>query len=282
MKNLSLFIAILFLSYGAQASPGSFAYQGQIIKPNGKPLEASSVNFTIQILSPGAEQCLLFEETHTLNMEDSYGLFSLPVGQGTRVGADYEDVSTLIDVFDNSLPVQTPTVCDSVGTYTPTVGDDRIVRITFDDGSGPVVVSQDHQVKSVPFAQHAAKLDGKDAVDFVNINTSPGNELSQANVENIFNTANHTELLALLAGTSSQYMVSSPTVAPNFNNQVVEGLASPVDPDDAANKDYVDNNIGGVPSDNSTITSLGVPETGHVLVWNGSGLTARAPAGDTT
>ncbi|MCJ8276988.1 MAG: hypothetical protein MJK18_09105, partial [Bdellovibrionales bacterium] len=275
-------LLILFSSTAIAVVPGSFAYQGQIIKPNGKPLEASSVEFTIDILSPGAEQCLLYTEIHTLNMDDSAGIFSIDVGTGTRSGANYEDTSLLIDVFDNTLPIQTPTTCDSVGTYTPSAGDSRLVRVTFNDGSGPITVSQDHRTNSVPYADHASKLDGLDATDFIQVNDGAGQELSQANIDTIFSTANYNELLDLINGTSTNYMVSTPAAAPNFNNQIIEGVAAPVDPDDAANKDYVDNNIGGAAADDLTIGGLGVVETGHVLVWNGSEWTAGAPAGDTT
>src|SRR5690606_28551777 len=124
--------------------PGSFVYQGQIVKPNGKPLEAEHVSLMIEIYSPGAEECLLYQETHILNMSDSKGLFSIVVGSGTRkADGFYEDTSFLIDVFDNTLPIQTPTSCASVGTYTPASGDSRTVRLTFDAGSGPITVSQD-------------------------------------------------------------------------------------------------------------------------------------------
>ena len=279
-------IVFLIISLGvigfAHATPGSFVYSGQIIQPDGEFLEEASVLFTVQVYSPGAEECLLFEETHTVNMTSSKGLFSLPVGQGTRGGANYEDTSTLLDVFDNSLPIQTPTTCASVGTYTPSSGDQRNLRITFDAGSGPITVSQDHRVQSVPFAQHSTKLDGLDSLDFVQINDGAGQELSQANIDTIFTTANYTELLSLLGGTSGQYMVSTPTSSPDFNNQVINGVGSPVSGTDAANKDYADNNVAGAAANDTVISALGAGETGYVLVWSGTEWTAATPAEDST
>ena len=109
------------------AAPESFAYQGQIIKPDGHALEASSVDFIIEIVSPGAEECILFEESHTINMTNSNGLFSLEIGSGARTGTDYEDVTSLNDALSkchrNSI---TNKLCHWFNLYASDIGWSKI------------------------------------------------------------------------------------------------------------------------------------------------------------
>ena len=101
MLRILLSFVILFLSFGAFAtSPQSFVYQGQITKSDGQPLEANPVIFTVRVYSP-TNDCLLYEEQHSVNMLGSEGAFSLSIGNGIRAGSDYEDTSSLANVFTN-------------------------------------------------------------------------------------------------------------------------------------------------------------------------------------
>ena len=64
----------------------------------------------------------------------------------------------------------------------------------------------DHILQSVPYAMYAGTLGGKTASEFIQENSS-GAGVTQANIETVFDGAgNYTELLALLAGTSTQYL----------------------------------------------------------------------------
>ena len=272
MKNnlvrtwLALIISVFLISVAAQATPLTFVYQGQIIKPDALALEAASVNFTIQVVSPGAEECILFEENHTLNMSGSNGLFSLKVGSGTRAGADFEDTSVLTQIFDNSVSTWTPTNCVGVN-YTPASGDSRKLRVTFDDGGGPVTLANDQVIQSVPYAQYASTVDGLSSSDILQVNMNAPAVLSQANLEWVFEAARFPELQALISGTSTQYMVSSPGSAVNFNGQVIDNIAAPVDGNDATRKDYVDTRIGGQTAD-ALVTTPTAVQDGYVITWN--------------
>ena len=94
----------LLFGSSAWAVPNTFVFQGQIVKPDGAVLENASVNFTVQIFSPGAEECLLYQESHSgVNMSDSKGLFSLAVGSGSRSAGNFEDSSVLSQITDLSL-----------------------------------------------------------------------------------------------------------------------------------------------------------------------------------
>jgi len=137
LNYLFLFILVLvFFLESTYASPSQFTLQGQIINPNQTQLEKPSVDFTVQIYSPAPDSCLLYEEHFlNVNMQDSKGLFSLPVGTGTRLGSDFEDTTPLVDAINNSIGLITPTSCEFGGpNYTPGATDTRSLRLTFDDG----------------------------------------------------------------------------------------------------------------------------------------------------
>ncbi len=279
-----ILITAALWSPAGQAAPAKFTYQGQIIKPTGQALEGNNVTFTIEVLSPGVEECLLYEESHVLNMTNSNGVFALTVGEGSRSGADYEDLgpNDLAKALSNSTGVITPTTCASVGSYTPTADHGRKLRVTFDDGTGPQTLTENHNIVSVPYASNAASIGGLTPSDLLNINTTGSYVLTQANLQNVFDGANHTELLALIAGSSSQYLQSSPSGDFSMNSNKITNVATPTAANDAANKNYVDNSIGGAAADNTTITGLAAGQSGHVMYWDGTQWTAGAPAGDST
>lgn len=241
------------------------------------------VTFTLEVYSPGAEECLLYQEQHVVNMVGSKGIFSLRLGDGIRSGADYEDTAPLIDAFDNTVASITATTCAIGTTYNPAATDDRKLRMYFDDGSGPILATTQN-VSSAPFALSAASIGGLVPADILQVNTSGSFVLDQNNLETIFDNANYTELLALIGGTSTQYMVSSPTSSVDFNGQQIVNIGTPSSGTDAVNKNYSDQNIGGQSTDAATLAALGAGQNGHVLVWDGASgqWTAAAPSGDAT
>lgn len=156
MLALSVAMCISTVTYTAYAAPPqAITLQGTILTPSGLPLETASVGFTVEIRSPGAENCLLYRETHTLNMTNSGGAFSLPIGTGVRAGGGFQETSTLSAVFDNDSADITGLTCQTGSNYDPASGDTRKVSITFDDGTGPQNLNQTLSVQSVPFALHA-------------------------------------------------------------------------------------------------------------------------------
>jgi peptidoglycan hydrolase CwlO-like protein len=266
-----LLIPIIFFGFlvQAQATPGNFVYQGQIIKPNGHALDTNNVQFTVEIISPGAEQCILFRERHNVNMVGSNGIFALEVGDGVPVSSSFTTASSLAAALNNSAGTLTGLECASVGEYTPSMNDHRQLRITFNDGSGPNTLTQDHRILSVPYAQSAATLNGLEGADLLVQREEAGFVLNQDNLESVFTDTNYPELMALLNGTSSTYLSSMPAADFSMNSNRITDLESPVDPNDATNKNYVDSTIGGLTADPS-IATLSVAETGQVLTWNGT------------
>ncbi len=279
IRTIFLILGLLFfISLQALAGPAKFAYQGQIVKDNGQALEANSVQFKIEILSPSPSLCVLYEESHTINMTASNGIFNLTVGEGVRPGTGtYQDLSTLAEALDNSIGLVTPTDCVSGPTYTAANSDGRKLRLTFNDGSGPVTLTQDHNIVSVPYAANATSVDGLTSSDLLQINTGVGFNLDQTNLDFVFNDANWTELQALLDGTSTSFGVAAaPTSDVDNNNQKIITLDDPTADGDATNKGYVDGNIGGQAVNTGDLDALGPGNSDEVLAWDGSQWESRA------
>jgi hypothetical protein len=214
---MSIFVTLVYLTFGfisapAQSQvlsiPGAIRFQGQIVDGNGVPLEASNVTFKLQLTSP-AGGCVLYEETQNLNMTSSNGVFDLALGSGTATSGTGSSNPTpaipLQKTFSNAAPF-TGLVC---GTYTPAPMDVRKLKVTFNDGTQTVSLSTPYTISSVPYALYADSLQGKQAVDFVQINTTTS-QVTQANLETIFDSmADVTKLAALIAGTSTEYAPNS-------------------------------------------------------------------------
>jgi trimeric autotransporter adhesin len=136
---MGLLILTIFFSVPSFGATG-LSLQGRILKSNNTPVTSSSVQFRIQVRSPGAENCLLFEETQTLDMSNSQGMFSLTLGNGTRPSALIDGGYNLERIFANrgsiDLSATAPAAC-AVGTaYTPTTTAHRKIIYYFNDGSG--------------------------------------------------------------------------------------------------------------------------------------------------
>ncbi len=154
MKLFS-FLSILFLSAVAAAtSVETVTYNGRLINPNGTPLEAPAVQFTMKIMDY-TENCVLYKETQTLNMTGSNGAFSLVIGEGTRIDGGAQ---TLKQVFTNAGTL-TGLTCTTGTTYTSAPTDDRRLVVSFNDGVASQTLAS-LAIKSVPFALESAQVTG--------------------------------------------------------------------------------------------------------------------------
>jgi fibronectin-binding autotransporter adhesin len=271
VRTLSiLFCTLTFLMpVLGMSAPDRFTYQGQIIKPDGQALEGSNVTFTIDLIEPGlpdSTACVLYSEQHTLNMTGSNGVFAIEVGSGSGVSSDYAGVTTVGDALSNAGTMTA--VTGGCVDYTPGLNDGRQLRLTFEEGSsGPITITQNHDIKSVPYAYSAASINGLTPSDLLNRDTSGSNVLTQANLVWLFETARYTELQALINGTSTQYLSGTITSDLSIGSNRITNLGAPTAGTDAANRDYVDQNIGG---NTANIGTLGPGNDGQVLTWDGS------------
>lgn len=256
---VSMTLAISSLSL-AQVGPQGVTLQGQLLDSTATPVEAASVDFVVQVLSSEPEKCVLYEEHHNRDMSGSSGRFTLIVGTGTRSGTGYKNTSTLAQAFSNAAASVASLECASgYSSYAAASGHRRFIRLIFNDGTaaGNQVVDQDLPIEASAYALYADSLQGKSSSDLLQVNTAGGKALSQSNLESVFQSNSYvTELLALIAGSSTQYARSQ------AGGQIT--VASPVAGTDAANKSYVDSKIGGSSLD---LTGLAA---GQSLSWDGT------------
>lgn len=276
---ISSLIAGAFFSSLAHATPAGLTYQGRLVK-NNLPVESSSVQLTLKITSPGVNECVVYEETHTLNMTGSDGIFAVKIGGGTRTVNDKG--FSLTQVFSNTgSTISSLTCTGGVTSYTSASTDSRNVYASFNDGVDSVAFSSPYVIQSVPYAIEAERLAGKSSSDFIQVTT----DTTQIKLNDVMAPTPYTELLALINGTTTQYAKTGSgnfTSNVNMNSNKITGVLAPTASTDAANKSYVDGYVGGKAADTATLTSLVVGDSGKVLSWNGTQWTATAPSSDST
>lgn len=146
----SLFITIFINLNLAWSAPNSITFQSKIVKPNGQPLEASSVSFRMTIADT-VGSCVIFQEDFAnRNMSGTSGLISLTLGSGTKIFP--LGPMTLTEVFNN---YNSPAFnCQGGGIINAGVSDRRKLILQFNDGSGwQTVPAMD--INSTPFSMQA-------------------------------------------------------------------------------------------------------------------------------
>lgn len=160
---------MLCISVSVLAMNGRTTYQAKIIKPDGYPLESTSVNFRFTVLDTVGSCVLYIENYAAINMSQSGGLVSFALGNGARSFPASGTSQTFQNTFDNSI---TSFSCQSPGIYNPDANDTRKIVMQFNDGNGWQTLPA-MTVNAVPYAMYAVKanetktLNGKADTDFV-------------------------------------------------------------------------------------------------------------------
>jgi len=176
-------LSLLLAAQTALAAGTGLTYHGRILKPDGSPLEANAVQFTLQIRSPGNEACLLYQETQTIDMSGgSGGVFALEIGTNPtyRVAAAIDGGLSLSKIFANQGTLTVPN-CNFGTTYTPNTADGRLLYITFNDGSGAQSLSA-QKINFVPYAIEAMQLNGYTANQLLRTDSGSAPSLTAANL----------------------------------------------------------------------------------------------------
>lgn len=266
-------ISILSLFFINSAFAANFmVVEGRLIDSTGAPIDEASVAIHLDVYSPGAEECLLYSESHSVNMSTSDGYFNVNLGQGTRSGSNYHNISSLLNVLNNTFNNSGVTTCASGSSYNPSANHSRMVRISYNNGGGIQTLNQEIEIGASQYANYAYSLQGYSAADFLRVNTTSGQNLSQTNLQTVFNSANWPTLQGLLDGTSA-YFNQTPAATVDNGGQRITNIATPSGGSDATNKTYVDNNLVGMAVDFVDVQSATVNE---VLSWNGSQWVAQA------
>ena len=250
----------------AQTGPSYLNISGGLFEPNGTPVESSSVGFQLQLLDPSGT-CVLYSEEHLgQDLSQTKGAFSFQLGTGSSQVNNLES-STSFDgkLFLNNGATGAFTGC--AAGVTLSAGATRLIRVFYSVQAGTfVAMTPDVAVTSAPYAMIADTLQGKTPANFVltNLNSS----LTQANVENVFSTTNYPLLLALLGGSSNQYVMAGANGAADLPS--VSG--SPATP--TAGQMWYDASSNVVKFYNgSSVQTLGTASGGIISLTAGNGLT---------
>ncbi|WP_413584332.1 hypothetical protein [Bdellovibrio sp. HCB274] len=211
--NVTVAALLLFLALAAGiVSPAnavnSMSYQGRIVRPDGRPVNAKNVQIKVQIRSPGDENCLLYEELHTLDMVNSKGIFTIDIGKGVRSDPTLDGGVAFSEIFSNRPATLGPfPLCEEYDpltqttnitstTYTPVPGGNRKLVISFNDGSG-VQTLEYQSLSYVPYTVESMQVGGYEPKQLLrfspDVNTS-----EMTNVE-------YQKFLQLLAGNFPDY-----------------------------------------------------------------------------
>ncbi|WP_374000654.1 tail fiber domain-containing protein [Bdellovibrio bacteriovorus] len=155
-------ILVLLWTGVAVAAPNSLTYQGRIINSDGKGLEYNNVSFLFEITSPNGTCVIYREQKNGVNLQNSGGVFDVPIGSGTKIFPT-DPLFTLLDAFNNTLEHN----CAGGSKYQAVSGDIRFLKVQFHDGSGWKVISPANEIRTVPYAAYAksAEMLGSNVID---------------------------------------------------------------------------------------------------------------------
>jgi formylglycine-generating enzyme required for sulfatase activity len=198
-----LIIYLLFHFSSVFAAGTGITYHGRIMNPDGTPVTSSNVYFKIEIRTPGAENCLMYSETHIENLSLTSGVFSVTINDGTAVVPNGEPF-TLSEIFRNHGTFNfAPGKCSGGLTYAPNPTDGRKMVVSFDAGSGWENLPA-QSINFVPMAIEAQTVAGRTPMSFLRVDDTA----ASTNTTEL-NGADLTAFWDLINGTSTQYMRSS-------------------------------------------------------------------------
>lgn len=191
-------------------------YQGRIVSPDGKALSRDNIDLIVHIYSPGPEKCLMFTESHKLNLSLTAGVFSIEVGAGLR-NSSLDGGKSFKEIFSNKESELEFDNCEEGhASYVPKAGDVRNLVIQFNDGSGRGLQTlQAQKIAFVPFAVESTQVGGYGAKRLLRVEDGDIDPISKFDFEKIMN---------LTDGTSTTYgKVSNVTAGIGLNVGVGPG-----------------------------------------------------------
>ena len=201
--NLSLMTGaqLLFVTGQISYAASGITYQGRLMSPTGAPVTSSSVQFKIQIRTPGTEDCLLYEEIQTLDLSSTKGTFALSLGDGSGTRQDSNSWNLFDSLSNRKAFTFSAADCTAGTSYTPGATDNRKFRVHFNDGSFAGWESLPVQtINFIPMSIESYAVGGFPASSLLRV--QDGGTLGTPSA---LSTAQYNEILALVGGTSSLY-----------------------------------------------------------------------------
>ncbi len=196
--------AILFLFVGQQALAvgAGITYHGRLIDPSGNPVVGTSVQFKLQIRTPGNENCLMYEEVQVKDLSQGNGVFSVTINDGTGTRTDSSGYS-IDQIFANRGTFSfAGGYCVTGNSFAPSPTDGRKIQVYFNDGTFAAETwepSPPMPINFVPMAIESMQIGGYKKEQLIKLAdgvTTTGSELDATKWGN---------LLALINGTSTAY-----------------------------------------------------------------------------
>ncbi|RZA05289.1 MAG: hypothetical protein EOP11_13155, partial [Proteobacteria bacterium] len=274
----SFLLLALLCAHASPALAQKLTLQGRVTNASGQPINGSATKFRVQILSPdSANHCILYDETHIVDLSLSYGLFSLNLGEVNpgRVSRDAPTNFSLEQALSNRSPLSVPgTFCSPLvsgtASYVPNADDNRKVIIQFLDP-----VSMGSQWESIPemeinpvaYAIDSRSLGGYPANSVLRVTDMAGAPAAFP----ALTSAEATELSSLVGGTSQKYLPQ------NSTNGVRVPTGAPGSPL-AGSIWFEGGNLRY--SDGTTTQTLGTASAGTITnITAGTGLTGGGSTG---
>ncbi|HRO67676.1 MAG TPA: hypothetical protein PL182_08945, partial [Pseudobdellovibrionaceae bacterium] len=174
-------------------------YHGRLLKPDGRPVVSSSVQFRIQIRTPSDSDCLMFEEVQTKNLSDSMGVFTLSIGDGSATVVNTEPY-TLIEAFRNQRSLVFPAgKCTYYSSVILGATESRQLKVAFNDGSFSGWEPLPSQtINFVPMAMETVSVGGHGTDHLFRVHDASGVPQTMS----AWSPANYQKLLDLIANTT--------------------------------------------------------------------------------
>jgi hypothetical protein len=209
-RNLKIGVLLLSLSGALPAHAAqSLTIQGKVVDSGGQPVNGLATQFRVQILTPNANRCVLFDETHTVDLSQSNGLFSINLNNGLGT-VNLPNTYSLEQAVSNGAGfLVNSTYCASGSgtlTYSPNPTDSRKVVIQFRDPATMAAFETipEMDLNPVAYAMESRAIGGYSPSSIFRVANGgiPGAAPS-------FTSSQVTELQALVGGTSTNYMTTT-------------------------------------------------------------------------
>ena len=259
----------------------SITIQGKVADSSGNAVNGASTQFRVQILTPDANKCVLYDETQTIDLSTSNGLFTINLNNGSGT-VNLPNTYSLAQALSNRVGFAVnSTYCQSGSgtvTYSPAAVDNRKVVIQFrDPGSmASFETIPEMDLNPVPYAIESRSLNGYTASSLLRVENAGVPALISP-----LTSAQFTEMTALANGTSTNYMSSTAGSTTGARLPTVSG--NPATP--AAGSIWFDTGAGELKYyDGSSVQTVGsASAAGDITaVTAGTGLTGGAASGPAT